>query len=82
MPAQARDPLPKGTKKRSKSGLSIHLSGTKSFALGKIDSFMRMSTLVIEIGVFAGVTQSAYLSSRGAKRGERVETPWANLTAS
>jgi hypothetical protein len=82
MPGQAREPLPKGMKKRSKSGLSIHLSGTKFFALGKIHSFMRMSTLVIEIGVFAGIIQSPYLSSRGARRGERVEIPWANLTAS
>jgi hypothetical protein len=82
MPAHARDPLPKGTKKRSKSGLSIHRSGTKSFALGKMDSFMRMSTLVMETGVFAGIIQSPYLSSTGAKRGERVEIPWANLTAS
>lgn len=63
MPGQAREPLPKGTKKRSKSGLSIHLSGIKSFGLGKIDSFMRMSTLVIDIGVFAGIAQSPYLSS-------------------
>lgn len=78
IPTQALEPFPKGTKYLSRLGLLIHRSGMNSLGFGNIDSFMRISTLVMETGVFGGMTISPYLIAvSGANRGSRVTIPWA-----
>ena len=76
-------PLLNGTKDLSSPGFLIHLSGLNSLGLGKIVSFIKTSTVVMDTGVFLGMAHCPYRSSvSGANLGFRVETPWARRTAS
>lgn len=49
-----------GTKDFSSPGFSIHLSGLNSLGLGKIVSFIKMSTVVMDTGVFLGMAHCPY----------------------